>query len=138
MSHTFISILWQTITLYFEYENIEFVFNKQEINSGIRILSEYISSEDVQRSLFIANLPLDVTKEALLNFLQIFNINESNLVIDKKIFHENGSVLIKFPNEDDANEAKTFLQKSPFEWKGRSKKLTVENLLFVVNKGNEN
>ena len=32
--------------VYFEYENIEFVFNKQEINSGIRILSEYISLTD--------------------------------------------------------------------------------------------
>ena len=121
-----------------DLEKYEEYASSSAFSNWIKILSEYISSEDVQRSLFIANLPLDVTKEALLNFLQIFNINESNLVIDKKIFHENGSVLIKFPNEDDANEAKTFLQKSPFEWKGRSKKLTVENLLFVVNKGNEN
>lgn len=121
-----------------DLEKYEEYASSSAFSNWIKILSEYISSEDVQRSLFIANLAFDVTKEALLNFLQIFNINESNLVIDKKIFHENGSVLIKFPNEDDANEAKTFLQKSPFEWKGRSKKLTVENLLFVVNKGNEN
>ena len=120
-----------------DLEKYEEYASSSAFSNWIKILSEYISSEDVQRSLFIANLPLDVTKEALLNFLQIFNINESNLVIDKKIFHENGSVLIKFPNEDDANEAKTFLQQSPFEWKGRSKKLTVENLLFAVNKANE-
>ena len=54
------------------------------------------------------------------------------------ILSENGSLIIKFSNEDDANDAKSHLLKTPFEWKGRKKNLSVENLLFVVNKGNEN
>lgn len=107
-------------------------------SNWIKCLSEYITSEEVQRSLFIANLPLDATKEAIVNHLQLFNVNESNLIINNKILSENGSLIIKFSNEDDANDAKSHLLKTPFEWKGRKKNLSVENLLFVVNKGNEN
>ena len=39
-------------------------------------------------------------------------------------------------NENDCNEAKDFINLNCFESIGRVKKLYVENLLVVVNKGN--
>ena len=46
-------------------------------------------------------------------------------------------MMIDAPNEDDAELAKNFYSKYIFEGKNRNKKLNIENLLLLINKGNE-
>ena len=102
----------------------------------MKIISEKISASDVTRSLYIRGLPLDVKLSSILNYLKEFNLSKNNLICDEKILKENGSIIIKFYNEDDCNEAKDYINLNSFESIGRVKKLYVENLLVVVNKGN--
>ena len=45
-----IKVYYYDERIYFEYENLEFVFNKQEIKKGISLLSEYISLQDEDMS----------------------------------------------------------------------------------------
>lgn len=118
-------------------EQFEEFASSSAFQGWIKELSDYISPDEVIRSLFIAGLPLDVSLNCIVDYLQVFNINKSNLVVNEKLLRENGSVIIKFYNEDDANEAKEYINKEKFTWNGRNKKLKVENLLIVVNKGNE-
>ena len=96
------------------------------------ILSELITPDDVKRSLYLMGLPLDVNKNQILKYLSQFNINHSNLVCNDKILNNYGSIIIKFYNEDIANEAKNWIKNNKFY----DKVIYVENLLAVVNKGN--
>ena len=98
------------------------------------ILSELINAEDVKKSLYLFGFPLDVTINKILEFLSQFNLNHSNLIVNDKILKNFGSVIIKFYNEDIANEAKNWIKNNKFE----NKNIWVENLLPVVNKGNAN
>ena len=98
----------------------------------IPILSELITPDDVKRSLYLMGLPLDTNKNQILKYLSQFNINHSNLVVNDKILNNFGSVIVKFYNEDIANEAKNWIKNNKFD----DKVIYVENLLFVVNKGN--
>jgi hypothetical protein len=116
-----------------EYE--EFA-SSEAFNKWMKIISEKISASDVTRSLYIRGLPLDVKLSSILNYLKEFNLSKNNLICDEKILKENGSIIIKFYNEDDCNEAKDYINLNSFESIGRVKKLYVENLLVVVNKGN--
>ena len=96
------------------------------------ILSELIIPDDVKKSLYLMGLPLDTNKNQILKYLSQFNINHSNLVVNEKILNNFGSIIIKFYNEDIANEAKNWIKNNKFE----DKNIYVENLLSVVNKGN--
>lgn len=40
----------------------------------VKNMAEYVTPDLVCRSLFINNLPLDITKEQILKILQVFNI----------------------------------------------------------------
>ena len=100
-------------------------------------MCDYITPEIVPKSLFLNNLPLDVSKEYVLKFLEIFNLNESSLIIDEKILSTCGSLILCMNSEEDAEFAKGYLNKIQMKWKNRSKKPSVENLLLLVNKGNE-
>ena len=108
-------------------------FNELLCANGILpILSELITPDDVKRSLYLMGLPLDTNKNQILKYLSQFNINHSNLVVSEKILNNFGSVIVKFYNEDIANEAKNWIKNNKFD----DKVIYVENLLFVVNKGN--
>ena len=96
------------------------------------ILSELITPDDVKRSLYLMGLPLDTSKNQILKYLSQFNINHSNLVVSDKIMKNFGSIIVKFYNEDIANEAKNWIKNNKFN----DKTIYVENLLSVVNKGN--
>ena len=96
------------------------------------ILSELIIPDDVKKSLYLMGLPLDTNKNQILKYLSLFNINHSNLVSNDKILNNFGSIIVKFYNEDIANEAKNWIKNNKF----KDKVIFVENLLSVVNKGN--
>ena len=96
------------------------------------ILSELIIPDDVKKSLYLMGLPLDTNKNQILKYLSLFNINHSNLVCSDKILNNFGSIIVKFYNEDIANEAKNWIKINKF----KDKVIFVENLLSVVNKGN--
>ena len=96
------------------------------------ILSELIIPDDVKKSLYLMGLPLDTNKNQILKYLSLFNINHSNLVSNDKILNNFGSIIVKFYNEDIANEAKNWIKINKF----KDKVIFVENLLSVVNKGN--
>ena len=96
------------------------------------ILSELITPDDVKRSLYLKGLPLDTNKNQILKYLSQFNVNHSNLVVSEKILSNYGSIIVKFYNEDIANEAKNWIKNNKFD----DKIIYVENLLSVVNKGN--
>ena len=96
------------------------------------ILSELITPDDVKRSLYLTGLPLDTNKNQIIKYLSEFNINHSNLVGNNRILYNYGSIIVKFYNEDIANEAKNWIRNNKFS----DKNLYVENLLYVVNKGN--
>ena len=98
------------------------------------ILCELINTEDVKKSLYLMGFPLDVTKNKILEFLAQFNLNHSSLIVNDKILKNFGSVIVKFYNEEIANEAKNWIKNNKFE----NKYIFVENLLPVVNKGNAN
>ena len=98
------------------------------------ILCELINTEDVKKSLYLMGFPLDVTKNKILEFLAQFNLNHSSLIVNDKILKNFGSVIVKFYNEEIANEAKNWIKNNKFE----NKNIWVENLLPVVNKGNAN
>ena len=98
------------------------------------ILSELINTEDVKRSLYLMGFPLDVTTNKILEYLSQFNLNYSNLIVDDRILKNFGSIIIKFYNEETANEVKNWIKNNKFE----NKNIYVENLLPVVNKGNAN
>ena len=96
------------------------------------ILNELINTEDVKKSLYLIGFPLDITKNKILEFLAQFNLNISNLIVNDKILNNFGSVIIKFYNEEIANEAKNWIRNNKFE----NKNIFAENLLPVINKGN--
>ena len=96
------------------------------------ILSELITPDDVKRSLYLMGLPLDTTKNQVLKYLAQFNVNHSNLVVSDRIFNNFGSIIVKFYNEEMANEAKIWIKNNKFN----DRTIYVENLLYVVNKGN--
>ncbi len=54
-----------------EYEEIA---SSNSFFNTIKSLAEYIHPEQVCRSVFINNLPLDISKEHLLKYLEIFNL----------------------------------------------------------------
>ena len=98
------------------------------------ILSELINTEDVRRSLYLIGFPLDISTYQIVQFLAQFNISHSNLIVNDKILKNFGSVIIKFFNEDIANDAKNWIKNNRF----KNKIIHAENLLSVVNKGNAN
>ena len=98
------------------------------------ILNELINTEDVKKSLYLIGFPLDITKNKILEFLAQFNLNHSNLIVNDKILNNFGSVIIKFYNEEIANEAKNWIRNNKFE----NKNIFAENLLPIINKGNAN
>ena len=98
------------------------------------ILCELINTEDVKRSLYLMGFPLDVSTNKILEFLAEFNLNNSNLIVNDKILKNFGSIIIKFYNENIANDAKNWIKNNKF----RNKIIYAENLLSVVNKGNSN
>ena len=98
------------------------------------ILCELINTEDVKRSLYLMGFPLDVSANKILEFLAEFNLNNSNLILNDKILKNFGSIIIKFYNENIANDAKIWIKNNKFG----NKIIYAENLLSVVNKGNSN
>ena len=98
------------------------------------ILSELINTEDVKRSLYLIGFPLDISTYQIEQFLAQFNISHSNLIVNDKILKNFGSIIIKFFNEDIANDAKNWIKNNRY----RNKIIHAENLLSVVNKGNAN
>ena len=98
------------------------------------ILCELINTEDVKRSLYLMGFPLDVSTNKILEFLAEFNLNNSNLIVNDKILKNFGSIIIKFYNENIANDAKNWIKNNKFG----NKIIYAENLLSVVNKGNSN
>ena len=98
------------------------------------ILSELINTEDVRRSLYLIGFPLDISTYQIVQFLAQFNISHSNLIVNDKILKNFGSIIIKFFNEDIANDAKNWIKNNRF----KNKIIHAENLLSVVNKGNAN
>ena len=98
------------------------------------ILSELINTEDVRRSLYLIGFPLDISTYQIVQFLAQFNISHSNLIVNDKILKNFGSIIIKFFNEDIANDAKNWIKNNRY----RNKIIHAENLLSVVNKGNAN
>ena len=93
------------------------------------ILSELINTEDVRRSLYLIGFPLDISIYQIVQFLAQFNISHSNLIVNDKILKNFGSVIIKFFNEDIANDAKNWIKNNRY----RNKIIHAENLLSVVN-----
>ena len=98
------------------------------------ILSELINTESVKRSLYLIGFPLDISTYQIVQFLAQFNISHSNLIVNDKILKNFGSIIIKFFNEDIANDAKNWIKNNRF----KNKIIHAENLLSVVNKGNAN
>ena len=98
------------------------------------ILSELINTEDVRRSLYLIGFPLYISTYQIVQFLAQFNISHSNLIVNDKILKNFGSIIIKFFNEDIANDAKNWIKNNRY----RNKIIHAENLLSVVNKGNAN
>ena len=98
------------------------------------ILSELINTEDVKRSLYLFGFPLDVNTNQIIQFLAQFNLSHSNLIVNDKILKKFGSIIIKFFNEEIANDAKNWIKNNRF----RNKIIHSESLLSVVNKGNAN
>lgn len=103
----------------------------------IKSLSELVIPEIVQRCLYVNNFPLDVDVKFLVKTFEVFNLNQSNFIFEERILMNYGCLIISFPSEEDASFAKSYLKKLTIKWKGRSKKLEVEHLLLLVNKGNE-
>jgi len=103
----------------------------------IKNLADYVTPENVQKCLYINNFPLDIDKEFLLKTFEIFNMNESNFIIDERNMMNYGCMIVIFLSEEDATFAKNYLKKKIILWKNRSRKLIIENLLVLVNKGNE-
>ena len=104
------------------------------LENWLPILSDLINTEDVRRTLYLFGFPLDVNTNQIVQFLSQFNINHSNLIVIDKILKNYGSIIIKFYNEDIANDAKNWIKNNRF----RSKIIYAESLLSVVNKGNAN
>ena len=103
----------------------------------LKKVSEYITPDKVCKSLFIMNLPLDISKDDILKYLHIFNINESNLKIDQQLLIDFGAIIVTFNSDEDATIAKNYLGKQTLDWKKRVKKIKLENLLVLINKANE-
>jgi len=103
----------------------------------LKKVSEYITPDKVCKSLFIKNLPLDITKDEILKYLHLFNINESNLKIDQYLLNNYGAVIVTFFSDEDANLAKSYCSKQTLDWKKRVKKVKLDNLLVLINKANE-
>ena len=131
--------LLKSQTIFIEKSNLdefEKFSNSYSFKNWMKIISEFISPDDVTRALFINGFPLDVKIREILEYLKSFNINDSDLIIDERILKENGSLICKFYDEDVANKAKNFILNNNIEKKGRIKKIYAENLLDVVNKQN--
>ena len=131
--------LLKSQTIFIEKSNLdefEKFSNSYSFQNWMKIISEFISPDDVTRALFINGFPLDVKIREILEYLKIFNINDSDLIIDERILKENGSLICKFYDEEIANQAKKFILNNNIEKKGRIKKIYAENLLEVVNKQN--
>ena len=131
--------LLKSQTIFIEKSNLdefEKFSNSYSFQNWMKIISEFISPDDVTRALFINGFPLDVKIREILEYLKSFNINDSDLIIDERILKENGSLICKFYDEDVANKAKNFILNNNIEKKGRIKKIYAENLLDVVNKQN--
>ena len=78
------------------------------------ILSELINTEDVKRSLYLIGFPLDISTYQIVQFLAQFNISHSNLIVNDKILKNFGSIIIKFFNEDIANDAKNWIKNNRY------------------------
>ena len=104
------------------------------LENWLPILSDLINTEDVRRTLYLFGFPLDVNTNQIVQFLSQFNLSHSNLIVIDKILKNCGSIIIKFYNEDIANEAKNWIKNNRF----RNKNIYAENLLSVINKGNAN
>ena len=104
------------------------------LENWLPILSDLINTEDVRRTLYLFGFPLDVNTNQIVQFLSQFNLSHSNLIVIYKILKNYGSIIIKFYNEDIANEAKNWIKNNRF----RNKNIYAENLLSVINKGNAN
>ena len=104
------------------------------LENWLPILSDLINTEDVRRTLYLFGFPLDVNTNQIVQFLSQFNLSHSNLIVIDKILTNYGSIIIKFYNEDIANEAKNWIKNNRF----RNKNIYAENLLSVINKGNAN
>ena len=104
------------------------------LENWLPILSDLINTEDVRRTLYLFGFPLDVNTNQIVQFLSQFNLSHSNLIVIDKILKNYGSIIIKFYNEDIANEAKNWIKNNRF----RNKNIYAENLLSVINKGNAN
>ena len=102
------------------------------LENWLPILSDLINTEDVRRTLYFFGFPLDVNTNQIVEFLAEFNLNYSNLIVNEKILKNFGSIIIKFYNENIANDAKNWIKNNRFG----NKIIYAENLLSVVNKGN--
>jgi len=131
--------LLKSQTIFMEKSNLdefEKFSNSYSFSNWMKIISEFISPDDVTRALFINGFPLDIKIREILDYLKTFNINDSDLIIDERILKENGSLICKFYDEEIANKAKNFILNNNIEKKGRNKKIYAENLLEVVNRQN--
>jgi hypothetical protein len=131
--------LLKSQTIFIEKSNLdefEKFSNSYSFSNWMKIISEFISPDDVTRALFINGFPLDIKIREILDYLKIFNINDSDLIINERILKENGSFICKFFDEEIANKAKNYILTTNVEKKERTKKIYAENLLEVVNRQN--
>jgi RNA recognition motif-containing protein len=118
-------------------EEFELYANTNGFYTTLKSLCEYVTPEVVTKSVFLTGLPLNVTKKDIINYLEFFNLNESNMIVDEKNMSNNGCLIITLLSEEDANYLRNYVGKTSFKFNGRERKITADPLLLLVNKGNE-
>jgi inhibitor of KinA sporulation pathway (predicted exonuclease) len=132
------AFLNQVISIeYSNFEEFELYANTNGFYFTMKNISDYVNPEIVTKSIFISGLPLGISKNDILNHLQVFNLNESNLILDEKLFSNYGCLIVTLSCEEDATALKAYLNRITFRIKTREKKINADNVLLLVNKGNE-
>jgi inhibitor of KinA sporulation pathway (predicted exonuclease) len=132
------AFLNQVISIeYSTFEEFELFANTNGFYSTMKNISDYVNPEIVTKSIFISGLPLGISKNDILNHLQVFNVNENNLILNEKLFSTFGCLILTLSCEEDANIVKSYLNRMSFRIKSREKKINADNVLLLVNKGNE-
>lgn len=132
------AFLNQVISIeYSTFEEFELFANTNGFYSTMKNISDYVNPEIVTKSIFISGLPLGISKNDILNHLQVFNVNENNLILNEKLFSNFGCLILTLSCEEDASIVKSYLNRMSFRVKSREKKINADNVLLLVNKGNE-
>ena len=118
-----------SVISYDDYKN----FNSNSKFGGNRgkfvKLANFVSSDNLDRSIVIRGLPYKATVEMVQDFFTGFNIPEEAICIEEFNGKRTGAALIQFINEKAAQDAKATLQKKEIE--GRYIELFDQNDEFM-------